>query len=514
MPIALSLSPSNYKEWIAAQTFSPSCDVFVIGGGIGGLTCAAYLAQAGMKVVLAEKHYKLGGCCSSFYRGEYYFDAGAHYLSSCRLEGQLGKIKVDLGLKIDFLKCDPSDILFINGQKIRLKTSSVMDLCEEFAQKFPQESQNLLNFWRYIHETSTPQMFADLHSGTFSELLDGYFKDKKLKQVLSLPLGNLGLPSHRVSALTAAVLFKEYILDGGYYPKGGMQRLPDSLAERYLASGGHLLLLTKTERIHLDMGGNIVGVSGKIAGKESFFIRTKNVVATCDPFELESLLDGYNIERLVSSRVKYEPSVSCFAVHLGIDGDLLPITEEYCNICFYEGPDINLYYQNICDGKLDFNKETFFICSIPSFHDKELLSPHKHSVHVMTGVPMLDKQFWDRNSDRIAADLIEKLERFFPGVSQRIVVKQVATPFTFLKYTNNYKGAMYGWASTVGKIGRDRFQETLGIRGLSLVGHWAGVPTGYSGVATVAASGRFMARIILREHVGKVVHSSGVLVKK
>src|SRR5437016_12507469 len=38
-------------------------DVIIIGGGHNGLTCAAYLARAGAKILVLERRPVLGGCC-------------------------------------------------------------------------------------------------------------------------------------------------------------------------------------------------------------------------------------------------------------------------------------------------------------------------------------------------------------------------------------------------------------------------------------------------------------------
>ncbi len=40
-----------------AETF----DAIIVGGGHNGLTCAAYLAKAGQKVLVLEQRYVLGG---------------------------------------------------------------------------------------------------------------------------------------------------------------------------------------------------------------------------------------------------------------------------------------------------------------------------------------------------------------------------------------------------------------------------------------------------------------------
>jgi len=53
----------------------PSYDAVIIGSGIGGLITANLLAKGGLRVLLVEQHYMVGGYCSSFRRGGYTFDA-------------------------------------------------------------------------------------------------------------------------------------------------------------------------------------------------------------------------------------------------------------------------------------------------------------------------------------------------------------------------------------------------------------------------------------------------------
>ena len=59
MPSFSELQKDSIKFAINQQPpqIPKRCDVVVIGAGIGGLSCANYLAKAGMKVVLVERHY-------------------------------------------------------------------------------------------------------------------------------------------------------------------------------------------------------------------------------------------------------------------------------------------------------------------------------------------------------------------------------------------------------------------------------------------------------------------------
>ena len=57
-------------------------DVIVIGSGIGSLSCAAYLARVGKKVLVLEQHYIAGGCMHSFEEKGIEHETGIHYVGN------------------------------------------------------------------------------------------------------------------------------------------------------------------------------------------------------------------------------------------------------------------------------------------------------------------------------------------------------------------------------------------------------------------------------------------------
>src|SRR5687768_18575073 len=99
-----------------------SYDAVVAGAGIGGLTCAALLARAGLRVLLAEQHYMVGGYCSTFRRGGYTFDAATHFYPLLgNPETLTGRLLGELGVTTGWVKMDPVDTFhFPDGSRFEV----------------------------------------------------------------------------------------------------------------------------------------------------------------------------------------------------------------------------------------------------------------------------------------------------------------------------------------------------------------------------------------------------------
>ena len=55
-------------------------DIIIIGSGMGGLSTAALLALNGKRVLVLEKHFKIGGWPPTFRRDNFEWDVGLHYI--------------------------------------------------------------------------------------------------------------------------------------------------------------------------------------------------------------------------------------------------------------------------------------------------------------------------------------------------------------------------------------------------------------------------------------------------
>ncbi len=86
---------------------TPSCDVAVIGAGLGGLATAARLARAGLRVVVIEAHALPGGCASWFTRDRCRFDVGATTLSGLQPGQPVAQLLEHLSLDLPRVACDP-----------------------------------------------------------------------------------------------------------------------------------------------------------------------------------------------------------------------------------------------------------------------------------------------------------------------------------------------------------------------------------------------------------------------
>src|SRR5262245_34731058 len=87
-------------------------DVAVVGGGLGGLAAATYLARGGRSVVLCEKAPALGGRAATTLAGEFRFNLGPHALYA---HGHAAAVLRELGVTFTGAKPSASGAFAVSG---------------------------------------------------------------------------------------------------------------------------------------------------------------------------------------------------------------------------------------------------------------------------------------------------------------------------------------------------------------------------------------------------------------
>lgn len=132
------------------KTF-PVHDVIVIGSGIGGLTTAALLAKSGYKVLILEKNHLPGGCCSTYPRFGFKFEAGATTLMGFDEFQPLQRLEKEAGLKLDKVRLKIPMAVWLDGEQIN-RYEDLNEWIEEAEKHFGKANQR--DFWKYCYKIS------------------------------------------------------------------------------------------------------------------------------------------------------------------------------------------------------------------------------------------------------------------------------------------------------------------------------------------------------------------------
>ena len=237
-------------------------DAVIIGAGIGGLICANLLARDGLRVLVVEQHYMVGGYCSTFRRKGYTFDAATHFYPLLgNVNTITGKILGELGITNEWIKMDPVDNFhFPDGT--RFSVSADFDIyLARLKNEFSAEADAIDKFFDLVREVYYSGLLAyfrwrdtdrldPYRHWTVHQALEHFFRDKKLKLLLTADCGHWGSPPERTSFIFDSMLRLSYFL-GNYYPRGGSQAFADELAQKFEECGGHILMSSTVKQINI-----------------------------------------------------------------------------------------------------------------------------------------------------------------------------------------------------------------------------------------------------------------------
>jgi phytoene dehydrogenase-like protein len=475
-------------------------DVVVVGGGMAGLTAAAYLSRAGAKVLLCEKEKKLGGLVNSFERGGFVFDGGIRAIES---SGIVHPMLRQLGISIEFLESTVSVGIGTEVMKITSKAS----LAEYQALLERQFPGNRDGIERIIDAVRLVMGYMDVLYGIDNPLFLDLKSDPKyvfktilpwlLKYTLTMPkVARLSGPvDEYIAKLTGnqalidiiaqhffqktptffALSYFSLYLDYGY-PRGGTGTLVRKMEEYILAHGGELR--TEVEIVGVDVGKRmLLDARGQVTSwrKLVWAADQKTLYRLLD---LSSMPDGKarrNIEAHRASISGAKGGDSIYSLFLALDlepGYFAKIASAHF---FYTPNRTGLSKADIrelaptdaAESRYTRDKAriiawtrrylelTTYEISCPALRDPALAPAGKtglivstlmeHSLHAH-----VREMGWHEEYQALCSDIIVDVlgSTIFPRLKASIIDRFCSTPLSLERISGNADGAITGWAFT------------------------------------------------------------------
>lgn len=311
---------------------------------------------------------------------------------------------------------------------------------------------------------------ANAAGRSYGELLRRHLRNPTLLGIFSL-LSEYVTDDPARTSLTDMVPLFGYYIDGGFYPAGGAQKLPDLLGRVIERHGGEIRLKTGVTRFTL-RERRVTGVelsSGAVA-QSPVVISNADIAASHG-----NLLGAYDLPPRYRQRLRQlQRGPSAILLNLGLD----TVPDMPARVFVKQG-------------------DLVFGLSNPSVLDPSLAPPGHAALCLLHLLPQDEAAAWfslpsaqyEEAKQAYARRLIAAADSVVPGLDRHIVHCEVAAPPTFRHYIRSENGSIYGAA---------RGQWGPAVRspvpGLFLAG--AGTATG-PGVEAAVLSGLHAAHAVM-----------------
>jgi phytoene desaturase len=485
--------------------------IIVVGGGLGGLSVAIYLAARGRRVVLCEKNERVGGKLNLIQEAGYTFDTGPSLLTmpwvlrelfataGARLEDELTLTPVDPTCRYNW----PDGTRFDAFQTLPLLTEAIDRLD-------PRDVGGFLRFMAYarriyevvadpfllhpfdgLRDLLTPALARDTWKIDPFRTVDGavraFFHSPYLRQVFNRYATYNGSSPYRAPATFNLIAYIEFV-EGGWYLRGGMYELARALERLARRLGVEIHTSCPVERVLVRDGaacGVALGNGQRLAAV--------SVVVNADPrYAYARLLPDQ--PRVAARLARLEPSCSGFILLLGVDRTYPDLAHH--NIFF--SADYPREFATIFDKRVPAPDPTVYICAT-ALADPSHAPPGHTNMFVLINAPALDGRVnWEREAAGYRDTVIRKLERMgLAGLSNHIAYERIITPADLQARYNAPGGAIYGLASNSPWTAFLRPPlRARGLRRLYFVG--GGTHPG-GGIPLVLLSGRAVAERVLHD---------------
>ncbi|MDD5204825.1 MAG: NAD(P)/FAD-dependent oxidoreductase [Desulfobacterales bacterium] len=481
--------------------------VVIIGAGLGGLCCGAYLAKQGIPVTIVEQHSIPGGYATAFDRGRFSFEVSLHGTSinnnaTARILDNVGVLE-----KLRLVRLPEIYRLKTPGLDIAVPQQSPEVFAELVSRHFPDEEAGIRSFVYELVNVSEEmerlhrkkrylkilfpiqyRKLWNIRNKTLGEFLNEHVRSPELQEVLSSLWGYYGLPPSRLSAFYYAVASGGYLRHGSFYIRERSQNLSDELAEAVEKRGGKILYETEVEKILLKgVAVSSVALSDGRTLPARAVVSNASALTTFKHMLPKEAVPPDYVKKLES----YRPSISSYIVWLGLNRELRDRIKG-CGIHVSSGRGSELDYQSCLKGEVD--RGSFSVSVYDNIY-KGYSRPGTTSVMLLflcgyepwrrfeSNYRKGAKEEYEKEKMRWADILIRRAEeQVIPGLSSMIEVREAATPLTNWRFTRNTEGAIYGFEQSMDNAFMKRIKNRTPIKGLYLASAWGDPGGGFEAV--------------------------------
>ena len=324
-------------------------DVVVIGAGLGGLTAGAILAREGRKVLVIERSNSVGGAASSYKSGELFVEGSLHETSDPHDPRDPKHDVLTRAGVIDAVKWIPAGA-FYEARGGPLDRPFVMpdnfDAARRaLGERFPEARAGIdqllgeMEAHRRGHghavarrgASSDPrERSAHCSSGFPQSATTGGCRCRKSSTVSSATTKPSNARWRPISPIITTTPRScggsflrwrraSYLQSGGRFIQGGSQRLSSALARAVRMAGGEVLVRRVVSGIALDAQGRAGTITHTARdGSDPRIVEGVRIVSNAAPAAIAAVAAASAAERLTRSYAQRAPSISLFALTLGL----------------------------------------------------------------------------------------------------------------------------------------------------------------------------------------------------
>jgi phytoene dehydrogenase-like protein len=486
--------------------------ILIIGGGLAGLSVGNYLQMNGYDTEIFE-FYRAGGLCTSWKRKGYTIDGCIHWLVGINPQDQFYPSLNEL-LDIDNIpKIVYEEFCSMEMQGHAIHFWGNLDKFEEELKTIsPQDSIAIEGLMLLIRKMISFSLSGDKAYETMNPLeklhiLGKMVSMRKIFNTWKIPLDEfaqkfknplikkfLSLFSWWEAPILGIIMNAAWLHNkNSCYPLGGPETLINRLVKKYQSLGGVLHENAKIAKIIVEdkAAKGVILQNGKIYISD-------DVISAADGHEtiVNMLGEQYADEttKALYFTDKYVPKKSQVYISLGI---ARPFKESF-------KPYLYFFLKN----PLNIGKTEVTNIGV-TIHNFDPTSAPCGKTLITIMIPIYDIGYWTKlhkdnpaeykaQKDSIAQHIIKELDLHFGNIKNNVEMIDVATPVTYMRYTNNWNGAPMAWQDYSLAINKPH-KEIKGLKHFFMCGHWLGD----QGIAGALKSGRDLAQIICKRDGNK-----------